>query len=58
MRVMMSEKPDEPGIILTEEQLRRRRARSLALALVLGVLVVLIWVVTLVKGPLVLNKPF
>jgi hypothetical protein len=58
MSVAMSEKPDEPGIILTEEQLRRRRARSIALAVTLGVLVVLIWVVTLVKGPLVLNKPF
>ena len=58
MSMAMEDKPNEPGIILTEEQQRRRRARSIALAVALGVLVVLIWVVTLVKGPLVLNKPF
>jgi hypothetical protein len=58
MSIVMNDKPDEPGIILTEEQLRRRRARSIAIALALGVFVVLIWIVTLVKGPVVLNKPF
>jgi len=57
MSVAMNEKPDEPGIILTEEQLRRRRARSIAIALALGVFVVLIWAVTLVKGPAVLIRP-
>ena len=57
MSVAMDEKPDEPGIILTEEQLRRRRARSIAIALALGVFVVLIWAVTLVKGPAVLIRP-
>ena len=45
------------GIELTEEQKRSRRARSIAIALVLGVLVVLFYVVTLVKGPAVLNRP-
>ena len=57
MSVTMDEKPDEPGITLTEEQLRRRRARSIAIALALGVFVVLIWAVTLVKGPAVLIRP-
>jgi hypothetical protein len=44
-------------IILTEEQRRRRRARSIAIALALGALVILFYVVTLVKGPGVLNRP-
>jgi hypothetical protein len=51
----MDEKP--AGIVLTEEQKRRRRARSIAIALALGALVVLFYVVTLVKGPAVLNRP-
>ena len=58
MSVAMSEKPNEPGIVLTEEQKRRRRHRSIALALVLGTLVLLVYVVTIVKlGPGVLNRP-
>ena len=49
---------DEPERIeLTEEQKRSRRARSIALALILGALVILFYVVTLVKGPAVLNRP-
>jgi hypothetical protein len=44
-------------IILTEEQMRSRRARSIAIALALGALVVLFYIVTLVKGPAVLNRP-
>ena len=47
----------QTGIVLTEEQKRRRRARSIAIALALGALVVLFYVVTLVKGPGVLNRP-
>ena len=47
----------EDGIVLTAEQKRRRRARSIAIALSLGVLVVLFYVVTLVKGPAVLVRP-
>jgi hypothetical protein len=48
----------EPGkIVLTEEQRRSRRARSIAIALALGALVILFYVVTLVKGPAVLNRP-
>jgi hypothetical protein len=51
----MDKKP-EP-VELTEEQKRSRRSRSIALALILGVLVVLFYVITLVKGPAVLNRP-
>ena len=50
--------PNEPdGIVLTEAQKKSRRQRSIAIALALGVLVVLFFVVTLVKGPAVLNRP-
>ena len=51
----MDEKPK--GIVLSEEQKRSRRARSIAIALALGALVVMFYVVTLVKGPAVLNRP-
>jgi hypothetical protein len=51
----MDEKPDK--IVLTEEQKRSRRARSIAIALALGALVILFYLVTLVKGPAVLNRP-
>ncbi|TMK14563.1 MAG: CoxF protein [Alphaproteobacteria bacterium] len=51
----MDEKPKR--IILSEEQKRSRRARSIAIALALGALAVLFYVVTLVKGPAVLNRP-
>ena len=53
----MDDKPEPTGIVLTEAQRRSRRNRSIALALVLGALVVLFYVVTLVKGPAVLNRP-
>jgi len=45
------------GVRLTEQQLRARRARSIAIAVSLGVLVVLFYIVTLVKGPGVLVRP-
>jgi hypothetical protein len=51
----MDEKPDR--IVLTEEQRRSRRARSIAIALALGALVILFYVVTLVKGPAILIRP-
>jgi hypothetical protein len=58
MSMAMSEQPSEPGIVLTAEQKRRRRARSIALGVALGVLVVLVYVVTIVKlGPGVMNRP-
>jgi hypothetical protein len=48
----------EPGIRLTEQQLRARRNRSIAIALALGAFVVVIFVVTLVKlGGNVLTRP-
>ena len=53
----MSEPQDQTGIVLTEEQKRRRRARSVAIAVSLGILAVLFYLVTLVKGPGVLQRP-
>jgi hypothetical protein len=47
----------QEGVVLTEAQLRSRRQRSIAIALALGVLVVLFFAVTLVKGPAVLIRP-
>ena len=54
---VMSEPHEQTGIVLTEEQKRRRRARSVAIAVSLGVLAVLFYLVTLVKGPGVLQRP-
>ena len=51
----MDEKPQR--IVLTEEQKRSRRARSIAIALALGARVLLFYFVTLVKGPAELNRP-
>ncbi len=51
----MDNKPER--VELSEEQKRSRRSRSIALALVLGVVVVLFYIITLVKGPAVLNRP-
>ena len=53
----MDEKPSRPESSSREEQKRSRRARSIAIALALGALVILFYVVTLVKGPAVLNRP-
>ena len=52
----MDDKP-KPGIVLTEAQKKSRRERSLAIALALGVLVLLFFAVTMVKGPAVLVRP-
>jgi hypothetical protein len=53
----MSEE-QEPGIVLTEAQKRQRRNRSIAIALSLGALVLLVYLVTVVKlGPGVLLRP-
>jgi hypothetical protein len=51
----MGDKPER--IVLTEDQKRKRRGRSIAIALALGALVILFYIVTLVKGPGVLNRP-
>lgn len=53
----VDEQRDQKGIVLTPEQQKARRQRSIALAILLGLLVVLFYVVTLVKGPGVLNRP-
>jgi hypothetical protein len=53
----MDNKPKPDGIVLTEAQKKRQRERSIAIALALGVLVVLFFAVTMVKGPAVLVRP-
>ena len=54
----MNERSDDNRIVLTEEQVRRRRGRSIAIALSLGLFVLLIYAVTVVKlGPSVLIRP-
>ena len=53
----MSDPQKQTGIVLTEEQKRRRRARSVAIAVSLGILAVLFYLVTVVKGPGVLQRP-
>ena len=53
----MPDKREPDGIVLTEAQKKSRRRRSIAIALALGALVVLFFAVTLVKGPIVLNRP-
>ncbi len=45
------------GIILTPEQKKRQRERSLAIAWALGVLVILFFAVTLVRGPGLFVRP-
>jgi hypothetical protein len=48
--------PHAPGR-LTAEQERRRRRRSVALALVLAALVVLFYVIALLRGPGIMDRP-
>jgi hypothetical protein len=55
--IAMTEEPKEDGVVLTEAQKRARRSRSIAIALSLAALVILFYVVTLVKGPIVLVRP-
>lgn len=52
----MAEEPED-GVVLTDEQIKARRARSIAIAITLVALVVLFYVVTLVKGPAILVRP-
>ncbi len=48
----------DQSVPLTDEQARRRRARSIALAGLLVAFVVIVYAVTVVKlGPGVLNRP-
>jgi hypothetical protein len=54
----MAAKPKRNGIVLSAEQRRRQRARSIALALVLAGFALLFYAVTIVKlGPQILNRP-
>lgn len=53
----MDDKQEPDGIVLTEAQKKSRRERSIAIALALGVLVMLFFAVTMVKGPGVLVRP-
>jgi hypothetical protein len=53
----MADNRETDGIVLTEAQKKSRRERSIAIALALGVLVVLFFAVTMVKGPGVLVRP-
>ena len=53
----MDDRQKPEGIVLTEAQKKSRRQRSIAIAVALGVLVVLFFAVTLVKGPAVLVRP-
>ena len=53
----MKTEPKDDGIVLTEAQKRARRSRSIAIALSLVALVVLFYVMTLVKGPIILVRP-
>jgi hypothetical protein len=56
--IAMDETPEkDEGIVLTEAQQRARRSRSIAIALALGALVILFYIMTLVKGPGVLVRP-
>jgi ferric-dicitrate binding protein FerR (iron transport regulator) len=48
---------DAPRRVLTPEQIKRRRRRSVALALVLGLLALLFYVMALVEGPGVMDRP-
>jgi hypothetical protein len=54
---VMTDPSPEDGVVLTEQQRKARRGRSIAIALALAALVVLFYLVTLVKGPGVLNRP-
>jgi hypothetical protein len=53
----MQDQSNQKGIVLTEEQKRARRSRSIAIALSLAALVLLFYAVTLVKGPGLLVRP-
>jgi hypothetical protein len=57
MIAAMDKRDEGEGIVLTEQQRRSRRQRSIAIAVILFALVVLFFVVTLVKGPAVLVRP-
>jgi hypothetical protein len=55
----MADKPPEKPewITLTKEQLRKRNARSVAIALALGAFVILVYALMWVRGPDVMSQP-
>ena len=53
----MNTEPKDDDIVLTEAQKRARRSRSIAIALSLAALVILFYLVTLAKGPIVMVRP-
>jgi len=54
----MGDPPPPAGVKLTEQQLRARRGRSIAIALALGAFVIVIFLVTIVRlGGNVLTRP-
>ena len=55
--IAVNDSPQEDGIVLTEAQKRARRQRSVAIAVSLGILVLLFYIVTVVKGPGILIRP-
>ena len=55
---MSADRPTGPRSTLDPEELKRRRSRSIAIAVALGALVLLFYVVTMAKlGPQILNRP-
>ena len=54
----MTTPEQKPAPVFTEQELKIRRSRAVAMAWVLAALVVLFFIVTIVKlGPNVLNRP-
>lgn len=57
----MAETPRESapqrGIVLTPEEKKRQRQRNVAIALTLTGLCILFWIITLVKGSVILQRP-
>lgn len=47
----------ERGIVLTPEEKKRQRQRNVAIALTLTGLCILFWIITLVKGSVILQRP-
>tara|TARA_Y100001933_G_C18834035_1_gene494646 strand:+ start:680 stop:832 length:153 start_codon:yes stop_codon:yes gene_type:complete len=47
----------DEGVELTEKQRKARRSRSIAIALALGALVIVFYVVTFIKGGAIVNRP-
>jgi hypothetical protein len=55
--IAMNERDKDEGIVLTEAQKRARRSRSIAIAWVLAALALLFFIMTMVNGPAVLQRP-